>query len=62
MLLRAPALVDGNVEHVELWIQVLTGMELDQRGGTRAHSMSGTRRVADHGPPAGAHIPPQAAL
>jgi WD40 repeat protein len=35
LLWRAPGLVEGNPEHLETWTQILTGMELDQRGGVR---------------------------
>lgn len=38
-LWRAPALVEGDVERVKLWIEVLTGMELDETGGTRTLSI-----------------------
>jgi hypothetical protein len=37
-LWRAPAVVGGDVEQVELWIHDLAGMELDARGTPRALS------------------------
>ena len=34
-LWRAPRPVDGDPERILLWVQVITGLELDEYGGTR---------------------------
>jgi len=55
LLWRAPALVEGDVESVELWIQDITGLELDQRGETRSLTPKELRdrhqRLAQRGEP-----------